>query len=173
MRYFVSCWDERTKFEIPYAIRFPFFYHHRHRLPTKTCCHGLSVPLSSYALIAQGYRLRFTLTRSGFESRSVTFLFCCLLDQPTSRPHFVLKFDEWGADHQNFNKKLTHYPAHNSCSNEPRGLKCVMRIHALTRDRIACFDLKIRLKLFIFFNFLQPAEQSEDWVVMQSFGGVW
>ena len=35
----------------------------------------------------------------------------------------------------------------------PRGLKFVMRIHPITRDRLAYFDLKIRRKLFIFSTF--------------------
>ena len=42
---------------------------------------------------------------------------------------------------------------HNFCYNGPRGLKFVMRIHPLTRDRVAYFDLKIRRKLFILSTF--------------------
>ena len=52
--------------------------------------------------------------------------------------NFLCKFTpSWGADNQNFREKFdekncrispTHYPAHNSCSKGPRGLKFVMRI---------------------------------------------
>ena len=87
--------------------------------------------------------------------------FVMLIDPPHARPTTTFLFQNSTKIVHFFNffkkksvpSRVPTSSPHNFCYNGPRGLKFVMRIHPLTRDRVAYFDLKIRRKLFILSTF--------------------